>query len=145
MMTEIAKQYYQRHGSFGKLFPPYMSPSSSGYPVFPPSPPAQSPFDERLPFSPYGSSKGSGEPSKGYPRPPFMPTHPPRPYIDDSSKPSQRNMSPSQGSFPKSASFQISRIAADSTSNDEYPDSSKNLDTGEKLFFLWVFIILGPE
>ena len=43
------------------------------------------------------------------------------------------NMHPTGGSLPKSASFQISRIAADSTSNDDFPSNKK---PGEFLEFL---------
>ena len=125
MMAEIAKQYYQRHASFSKVYPPGMPAQSAIYHPYPARPPERGYYDERS-HHPY--SKGNQDYPSNLPYSHSSLTRPPlsTPYSTDQDRtpPEQQRHIYSKPSstttLQKSASFEISRIAADSTSNDDY-------------------------
>ena len=125
MMAEIAKQYYQRHASFSKVYPPGMPAQSTIYHPYPARPPERGYYDERS-HHPY--SKGNQDYPSNLPYSHSSLTRPPlsTPYSTDHDRPppeQQRHIYSKPSStttLQKSASFEISRIAADSTSNDDY-------------------------
>ena len=125
MMAEIAKQYYQRHASFSKVYPPGMPAQSTIYHPYPARPPERGYYDERS-HHPY--SKGNQDYPSNLPYSHSSLTRPPlsTPYSTDQDRPppeQQRHIYSKPSStttLQKSASFEISRIAADSTSNDDY-------------------------
>ena len=125
MMAEIAKQYYQRHASFSKVYPPGMPAQSAIYHPYPARPPERGYYDERS-HHPY--SKGNQDYPSNLPYSHSSLTRPPlsTPYSTDQDRPppeQQRHIYSKPSStttLQKSASFEISRIAADSTSNDDY-------------------------
>ena len=125
MMAEIAKQYYQRHASFSKVYPPGMPAQSAIYHPYPARPPERGYYDERS-HHPY--SKGNQDYPSNLPYSHSSLTRPPlsTPYSTHQDRPppeQQRHIYSKPSStttLQKSASFEISRIAADSTSNDDY-------------------------
>ena len=137
MMAEIAKQYYARHASLSKLLHQHMSSQGAPHGGPPgatagptpglPGPPGGSGAQagpggsasaaggsrDKLDSISSSSTRASDTPGAKDAPPQQQPTS--KPYNPRGGK---------TGSLPKSASFQISRIAADSTSNDDYNEST---------------------
>ena len=145
MMAEIAKQYYQRHASFSKLIHQHIV--QSPHFTVPPRPG----LNEDIPTAEKGnifdtSQDAKLETSSSNLRPPTMSAK------DSSAQKTVDGVPVNSKSYnrvhcsskavplPKSASFQISRIAADSTSNDDYNDTDGSISLFSFIFIYISFI-----
>ena len=146
MMAEVARACYRNQLEKGFPQPPHpqkpLPPREPhidpgihhrGDPHLPPGWPPGVPFDwGRVPLPPVAeNARNRLIRQPGAPVPPTSTFSPPKTQTPPSSSSSSSQMKGSHGGLPKSASFQISRIAADSTSNDDFPNTSS---VGESAF-----------